>query len=485
MSRPVIVGKHSGVAAMGIEQAAVVREPAWVSFVLLLLLNAAGFALTLAVFYPGVITVDAIAVYNDVRSGFVGDWQSPVMAKVWAIIDPLTRKFLDLPKGLGGAMVSMFLLTVSLYWLAFTILSLVIARHSLGLATLVVILALSPPAFVMAGAIWRDILLAASWLLAAALAFATVDRPRHFLIPARAAALALLAFGLLLRPNALLAAPIVLAYVLWPAAFRLKRAALVYVPAVVAGFLLVQFVYYGLLDAKRQHIMHAIFVFDLGGITAFTQENQFPVTWTEDQLRQLKESCYDPTQWDTYWRLPPCQFVMGEKLEKNNIYGTPLLVKAWLKAVTSHPLSYLRHRLTYMEAFLTYPHSSMYLEALGKGVPMYPDNPHFMWLYKATDALKETFIFRPLTWLAVVLATFVAAWRYRTIPSGSYAVAISASALAYVGTFLLVGVASDYRYVYWMVLAGLTSAVMAALAWQSSRSGARRPYYEVYPSETA
>jgi hypothetical protein len=473
------------VATVASKQAAVVREPSWVGIVLLLMLNAAGFALTLVVFYPGVVTVDAIAVYNDVKTGFVGDWQSPVMAKLWTVIDPLTRKVLDLPQGLGGAVVSMFLLTISLYWLAFMILSLAVARDSVVLAALVVIIALSPPLFVMAGAIWRDILLAAAWLLAAATAFATINAPRLLFITARVVALALLAFGLLLRPNALFAAPFVLAYILWPAAFHLKRVALLYIPAVIAGFFMVQLVYYGILDAKRQHIMHAILVFDLGAITAITKENQFPVNWTEHQLRLLKASCYDPAQWDTYWRVPPCQFVMGRKLEPENIFGTPVLVQAWLKAVASHPLVYLQHRLGHMEAFLTFPHSAIYLESIGKGVPMYPHNAYFMRLYETTDALKETFLFRPLTWLLTVLATLVAAWKYRATPAGSYAVAMSASGLAYVATFLPVGVASDYRYVYWVVAAGLTSAVMIALAWQTSRSGAPRPFYRAYPRETA
>jgi hypothetical protein len=449
------------------------------------MLNAAGFTLTLAVFYPGVVTVDAIAVYNDVKSGFVGDWQSPVMAKLWTIIDPLTRKVLDLPQGLGGAAVSMFLLTISLYWLAFTVLSVAVARDSLVVAALVVGIAFSPPLFVMAGAIWRDILLASAWLLAAALAFATVNAPRFLLIMARAAALALLIFGLLLRPNALPAAPFVLGYVLWPTAFRLKRVALLYIPAVIAGFSMVQLVYYGMLGAKQQHIMHAILVFDLGAITAITKENQFPVDWTEHQLRLLRASCYDPAQWDTYWRVPPCQFVMGEKLEPQNIFGTPVLVQAWLKAVASNPLVYLRHRFGYMEAFLTFPHSAIYLESIGKGVPMYPHNAYFMRLYEATDALKESFLFRPLTWLLLVLATLTASWKYRTTPPGSYAVAMSASALAYVATFLLVGVASDYRYAYWVVAAGLTSAAMTALAWQTSRSGAPYPVYRARPCEAA
>jgi hypothetical protein len=95
---------------------------------------------------------------------------------------------------------------------------------------------------------------------------------------------------------------------------------------------------------------------------------------------------------------------------------------------------------------------------------MYPQNPSFMWLYQTTDALKETVIFRPLTWVAVVLATLMLSWRYRSVPAGSYTVAMSLSAIAYIATFLVVGVATDYRYVYCVVLAGLTCAVMTVLA---------------------
>src|SRR4051812_12189079 len=40
---------------------------------------AAGFALTLYIFYPGVMTFDARYVYQDIAKGFFGDWQSPAM----------------------------------------------------------------------------------------------------------------------------------------------------------------------------------------------------------------------------------------------------------------------------------------------------------------------------------------------------------------------------------------------------------------------
>ena len=42
-------------------------------------LIAAGYALTLTIFYPGILTYDAKFVYEDIAKGVLGDWQSPVM----------------------------------------------------------------------------------------------------------------------------------------------------------------------------------------------------------------------------------------------------------------------------------------------------------------------------------------------------------------------------------------------------------------------
>ena len=93
-------------------------------------------------------------------------------------------------------------------------------------------------------------------------------------------------------------------------------------PIGLALFGLVQFVYYGVLDAKRQHPLQSIMVFDLGGISHFANENQFPVTWSAPENRLLITGCYQPTQWDIYWRLEPCEFVM-HKLKGDKIFGTP------------------------------------------------------------------------------------------------------------------------------------------------------------------
>src|SRR3954468_11417559 len=183
-------------------------------------LIAAGYGLTLWIFYPGIMTFDAKFVYGYIAKGVLGDWQSPVMTVLWGAIDPIVP-------GPG----SMFLLIATSYWLGFGLLAFAVARHSSRLALLLPLLALTPPAFVFVGIIWRDMLFAATWLLAAVIVFAAAESGARFRMVVKVLALVLCAFGVLLRPNALIAAPILSAYIAWPTQMSWRRTAILFVPA--------------------------------------------------------------------------------------------------------------------------------------------------------------------------------------------------------------------------------------------------------------
>src|SRR5262245_57079659 len=309
------------------------QATSWSSFVAIAILTVVGYSLTLLVFYPGVMTYDAKFVYEDIAKNTLGDWQSPAMTVLWALIDPVAP-------GQG----SMFLLIATSFWVGFGILAFTIARRSVGLAALVPILALAPPAFAFVGMIWRDMLFATSWLLAAVIAFAAAGCGGRLRLMAQVVAIVLCAFGVLLRPNALIAAPILGAYIAWPTTFYWKRTAITFVPAMALFFVLIQFVYYGALGATRQHPLQAIMVFDLGGISHFAGQNQFPVTWSSPESAMLLKDCYRPTEWDIYWGLEPCEFVMHKLERDEKLFGTPAIQNAWAYAVVRHPIAYLEHR---------------------------------------------------------------------------------------------------------------------------------------------
>src|SRR5688500_17169634 len=107
-------------------------QPRLLTFSVAILL-AAGFGLTLLIFYPGVMTYDAKFVYEDIAKATMGDWQSPVMVGLWALIEPIAP-------GAG----SMFLLIATTYWLGFGVLSLALASRGKAIALLLPLLAMTP-----------------------------------------------------------------------------------------------------------------------------------------------------------------------------------------------------------------------------------------------------------------------------------------------------------------------------------------------------
>jgi hypothetical protein len=436
------------------------RSAPWRTQLTITALIGAGYCLTLVIFYPGVMTFDAKYVYEDIAKHALGDWQSPVMTVLWALIDPVAP-------GSG----SMFLLIATFYWLSFGLLALATTRRLIWLAMMVPILALMPPAFIFVGTIWRDVLFATTWLLASVIVFASGDRGAGLRVTGQVVALILCALGVLLRPNALIAAPILCAYIFWPTKFSWKRTAIVFVP-VMAGFLvLIQFVYYGALGATRQHPLQSIMVFDLGGISHFTKQNQFPVTWSESESALLLNGCYRPTEWDLYWRLEPCEFVM-HKLEKDEkLFGTPAISNAWMNAVLRHPVAYLEHRGSFMWNFLAGSNFTMWLfDIERKNQKVFQDRKAFVALENIHDVLKPTPLFRAGSWLLVCVAVCGFALRRRNTPEGAFAIGICGTAAVYVATFFAVGVASDFRYAYLAVLAGIAGGVALLSILRSART---------------
>ena len=426
--------------------------PLWRRRLVILAIAAAGFALTLRIFYPGVMTYDAAYIYSYIAAGRAGDWQSPLMTALWGVIDPIAP-------GAG----SMFLLIAALYWLAFAVLALALARKSPWLGSAVLLLALAPPAFCFVGIIWRDVLLAGAWLLAAALAYAAAERRDIWCVAAQALALGLLAFGFLLRPNALFAAPILAAYLIWPQRFDLRRTALLYVPTALVLALLMPAIYYGVLNAKHENPLHAVFVFDLGGITHFTGVNQFPVTWSATEGQMVTGGCYQPTDWDIYWTRDPCRFVM-KRLEDEKIFGTSTLTQAWLRAIVAHPLAYLEHRSAVMANFLAGRNLTMWTTDIAHpDRVLFADNPWFMGLEALHDRLAPTPLFRAGAWLLLCMLWCCLAWRRRATPSGAFVLGACGSAGVYLATFFPTGVAADFRYALWAVIAGLAGTVMMAV----------------------
>jgi hypothetical protein len=232
----------------------------------------------------------------------------------------------------------------------------------------------------------------------------------------------------------------------------------------VGFFALVQIVYYGALGATRQHPLQSIMVFDLGGISHFAGQNQYPVTWSVTESALLLNTCYHPTEWDIYWRLEPCDFVMRKLEREEKLFGTPAITEAWMQALTRHPLAYLQHRTAFMWNLLAGNNLTMWLADVEHPTEtVFTGRPAFAALVSLHDALKPTPLFRAGSWLALCIIACGFAWRRRETPEGAFVFGVCGSATAYVLTFFAVGVASDFRYAYWAVLAGIAGGVVVTL----------------------
>jgi cobalamin biosynthesis protein CobD/CbiB len=87
---------------------------------------------------------------------------------------------------------------------------------------------------------------------------------------------------------------------------------------------------------------------------------------------------------------------------------------------------------------------------------LFADKPAFRTLIAIHEILRPTWLFKPIAWLLLCIALCMAAWRRRDTAAGAFVLGTCGSAIVFVMTYFLVGVASDYRYAYWATLAGLT-----------------------------
>jgi hypothetical protein len=221
-----------------------------------------------------------------------------------------------------------------------------------------------------------------------------------------------------------------------------------------------QFVYYGALGATRQHPLHSIAVFDLGGITYFSGENQFPVAFPAQEVERLRGPCYDPSYWNVYWN-GDCKFVMGKLEGEQKIFGTRALSRAWAEAIIAHPIAYLQHRFTFFRTFLLDSHLTMWTADIDNPPKLvFDDRPAFVALRTIHDVLKPTPLFRMGTWFVACIGLCILAWRRRRDSDGAFVLGVCGSAALYVLSYLPLGVAAEFRYIYWAVLASAAGAAV-------------------------
>ena len=110
--------------------------------------------------------------------------------------------------------------------------------------------------------------------------------------------------------------------------------------------------------------------------------------------------------------------------------------------------------------FLTGANLTMWVADVERpGRDVFLDRPAFGILKRIHDVLKPTPLFRAGTWLLACIAVCGLALPRRDTVEGTFAIGICGTAAVYLATFFAVGVASDFRYGYFAVLATIAGGV--------------------------
>ena len=140
-----------------------------------------------------------------------------------------------------------------------------------------------------------------------------------------------------------------------------------------------------------------------------------------------------------------------------------------LTALAADPVSYLMHRAAHINHFLQFVcrdcKQMIYTGAQSTNQHEFTFTPTF--LYQAIDwaseAINDSPFGRPYVWLALCLAWSLAAFAIPNPLTRRITLTVTISGALYALAFAVIGIASDYRYIYWTMLCALiaTPAVIA------------------------
>ena len=411
-------------------------------------------AAMLAFFWPGVAMYDSVSQYGQVLSGDFDDWHPPVMARLWSLFH----------HGWAGQ-APMFLLQLLLYWTGLGLFAAALARNGSRIAAgAALALGLWPPFAGWEVVVLKDGQMAGALLTATGLAAWWGLDGRRLPRLAIAAIALLLLYATLLRFNAMFAT-VPLAIGLLGA--RLHRP-LPAIAALVAGFVLVvtlgPIANHHLFGARASGVERALPIFDLAGIARHAGPEAVPVLEASIWREAEKRHCITPLLWDPLADEAHCAFV-SDALDEAAPGRT--LAVAWTGAILHHPVAYAAHRLAHFNMTMRFwtPQRMPFAEpqwnsepnTLGLGSPA-PRIERFQLL---AGWLANSPIASPMLWLACAFAILALA-RPATGPRQQLAITLAFSSVATELAFLLIGIASDFRYHLWAMLAAGLAALLLA-----------------------
>jgi hypothetical protein len=392
-------------------------------------------AIVFAGFFPGLMSPDSLLQYDQGLTGSYTNQHPPVLSALIglcarAVGSPWPLLLFDLIAIAGS-------------------LALLARRARTGQAVaLFVVCLLLPPVWAVANTIWKDVVMAAFLLIAvAALAW---NRPF--------VTLTALLSATLMRHNAVLAALPLLPAV-WSRAFPAWKASRRWIAAGVSALLLFAAppLAERALHTRQLCLVCGMAEYDLAGVyvddpTGYSSSVLAPFV-SLDELRRV-------------YRHDTNGFLVSYVPEKK-MFELFDSVPEWKAALRHHPFLVAKNKLlTFSHTLGLWPHV-MY--------PFHTDidqafyNTHglkrggserlYGWLRAVEESMRNGLLFRGALWLALAIAVGVMG----LLRKRRLAVAVAASGVVYLLSFLPLGSSSDFRYVFWTVLSGFAAAILLSV----------------------
>lgn len=406
------------------------------------------FGLSMVVFAPGYIEYDSVGQYAQVLSGHYDDWHPPIMARLWSLF-------------WGHGAVPMLALQLGGWWLGLGALAAGIVDRRPRAALLVLAVGLVPPWLGWQVAILKD----GQMTGAALAAVGTVGwwRLRGRRVPPAAwvAAGSLLAYAALVRANAIFAiAPLVALFVAqrWPGRIAIT------IGLTLMTLALSPIVNHRLLAAKDSGVARTQALYDLAGIAArVPYDPNLGLSRTEVTEIQAKH-CVTPFFWDPLGEPSRC----GTRLRRFETTPPGAIYARLAPAIRAHPIAYAEQRLAHVNSTWRLwvaprwpnaaPPQSSEPNDYGLGQP---GRVALAW-QRMADPWVDVPLMWPIVWLVLAVGGLA------VTRGNGLAGALFGSAVGLEASFLVVSVASDFRYHLWPVVACALGLILSK-PWHGDR----------------
>ena len=408
------------------------------------------FVANVVLVYPGIMTWDSRYQYRQAVLGSYNEWNPPIMAALWRALLPVSNA--------GSALLVFHSL---LYWASVGLIALALlqGRHRVA-AWATVLVGLSPHLLLLNSFIHKDVGHSVALTLAFSVILFFKSRGRKPGVLSICAVTLALLYATFVRSNGIFGAAPIAFYAFASPRHSIRRLALTGAISMIAlvaiSIPLNIFLNRVILKAEQGDQIVSVVHFDLAGVAHYSRDpSVYPV---RVPALSVIDRCYEPRLWDALNIREDCK---GELGVHNGVKNKQKLL-AWPKSALRHPLSYATHRLRHFNeelfGFVGPRHWDwpVYVDPLID--PIRPGRIEDRSL-PATDDFANFPLTAPMTsfvtglvvlWLAAAAAPFRNAWQ-----EGAYHIALAGT--LYTGGFLVVGVASMYRYQQF----GMTSTLLA------------------------